>query len=352
MPLLSFSQTWESSFISYLGNSITESSGLTYLNGKYLTHNDSGNSPELYEFDVNTGDILRSVFVSNATNNDWEDICLDNNYIYIGDFGNNQGNRRNLKILKIYIDSFLVSDTLQANVINFEYSDQENFTSAPFQTNFDAEAIISFKDSLYIFTKQWGNFKSKVYASPKIPGDYSLEPIDSIDLSFMVTGADFDESSNMVGLVGYNFSNAFFVPFSIGRLGSWNSESFDITNLTTIESYQIEGISFSAGGQSILTAEENALGEAAIYKLQRKSTSFYSPTNPNDYLIFPNPISSKIRIEGEGIHYIKVVSIEGVTVFEGFRNEISFEGMSSGYYLVLGYDNFGNTLFRQVVFKI
>jgi hypothetical protein len=168
----------------------------------------------------------------------------------------------------------------------------------------------------------------------------------------MVTGADFDESFNMVGLVGYNFSNAFFVPFSISRLGSWNSESFDLTNLTTIESYQIEGVSFSSGGQSILTAEENVLGDAAIYKLQRKSTSFSSLTNQNDYVIFPNPISRTIRIEGKGIHYIEVVSIEGVSVFEGSRDEMSFEGMSSGYYFVLGYDDFGNILFRQIVFKI
>ena len=72
---------------------VIETSGLLFLNGKLITHNDSGDDSNLYEIDTITGNITRTVSVSNATNIDWEDIAQDDTYIYIGDFGNNNGTR-------------------------------------------------------------------------------------------------------------------------------------------------------------------------------------------------------------------------------------------------------------------
>lgn len=71
------------SLVTTLESFIEESSGLIYLDGKLITHNDSGGNPTLYELDDVSGNITRSVVIENATNTDWEDICHDDAYIYI-----------------------------------------------------------------------------------------------------------------------------------------------------------------------------------------------------------------------------------------------------------------------------
>ncbi|WP_240743145.1 hypothetical protein, partial [Ilyomonas limi] len=89
-------------FNTNLNTKLNETSGLLWWNNQVWTHNDSGGEPALYAVDSSTGKIIRKVTVSNATNIDWEDLAQDDNYIYIGDFGNNaQGNRNDLKIYKV-----------------------------------------------------------------------------------------------------------------------------------------------------------------------------------------------------------------------------------------------------------
>jgi hypothetical protein len=56
--------------------------------------------------------------------------CSDENSIYIGDVGNNIGNRIDLKIYKIAIDDYHNNDTVVAEIINFEYADQIENSSA------------------------------------------------------------------------------------------------------------------------------------------------------------------------------------------------------------------------------
>ena len=169
-PLFVHSQ--ELILLTSLQESLNETSGLIFINQKLITHNDSGGKPELYEIDSISGEIIRTVVVSNATNVDWEDICNDSTYLYIGDFGNT-GSRTDLKIYRLLISSYLTTanDTVTVDTIQFHYSDQTDFTPAQFSTNFDAEALISFNDSLYIFTKNWGNNWTNIYALPKSPGN-------------------------------------------------------------------------------------------------------------------------------------------------------------------------------------
>jgi hypothetical protein len=80
---------------------LKESSGLCYTNGKLWTFGDSGNPNEIFSIDSSTGAILQTVVVDNFPNTDWEDITADSSYIYMGDFGNNDGDRRHLKIMRI-----------------------------------------------------------------------------------------------------------------------------------------------------------------------------------------------------------------------------------------------------------
>ena len=84
----------ELSFVTFLDNTIEETSGLLLINENLISHNDSGGENTLYEFDISTGNISGAVNIDNSVNIDWEDIACDSDYIYIGDFGNNNGNRR------------------------------------------------------------------------------------------------------------------------------------------------------------------------------------------------------------------------------------------------------------------
>ena len=54
---------------------LSESSGAVFFNGRFISHNDSGNENKLYELDTATGLILRTVHIQNAVNSDWEDLA-------------------------------------------------------------------------------------------------------------------------------------------------------------------------------------------------------------------------------------------------------------------------------------
>ncbi|MDQ6842742.1 MAG: hypothetical protein M3Z92_00115 [Bacteroidota bacterium] len=88
-------------FKNTLPSVLHESSGLCYTDGNLWTFGDSGNLNAIYKIDTATGAVVQIVIIQNFSNTDWEDIAADSSYIYIGDFGNNDGNRKDLKIIRI-----------------------------------------------------------------------------------------------------------------------------------------------------------------------------------------------------------------------------------------------------------
>ena len=97
-----YSQNISLNNIGSLTNILNESSGITFIAPNRLyTHDDSSGNDEIYEIDT-LGNLIRTINVNNANNTDWEDITKDNlNNIYIGNFGNNNNDRTDLKIYKI-----------------------------------------------------------------------------------------------------------------------------------------------------------------------------------------------------------------------------------------------------------
>lgn len=191
---------------------ISETSGLIFYKGKMITHNDSNGLPELYEIDTLSLSIERTVIVQNATNIDWEAITQDDEFIYVGDIGNNTGNRQDLRILKIKKSDYDQFDTVGAETIDFLYEDQENFESVVNGSDFDAEALFSLGDNLFILTKQWQSGGTVAYRLPKFPGAFLAERIDEYQVGGLVTGASYDTNLNELYLIGYSrFLNPFFV---------------------------------------------------------------------------------------------------------------------------------------------
>lgn len=185
---------------------VSENSGIEWVNGNLFTIADNGNPPIVYRIDTTDGSIAQSIHISNYPNNDWEDITSDSNYLYVGDFGNNDGDRKDLKILKIALNDIFSNSssilTVAAESIEFSYSDQTDYTSNG-SSNFNCEAMISVGDSLYIFTKDEGDNQTRVYALPKTPGTYEVGPAAGFDTKGLVTGADYNAARNEVALIGY-----------------------------------------------------------------------------------------------------------------------------------------------------
>ena len=102
------------------GTEITKDSDLLWM------VNDAGNSSILYGLDQK-GNILKELKI-NAKNKDWEELTSDDDgNLYIGDFGNNDNDRKNLAILKIKKEDLESDKTVDVEKIKFHYPDQKKF---------------------------------------------------------------------------------------------------------------------------------------------------------------------------------------------------------------------------------
>ena len=223
---------------------LNETSGLIFWKKKLWTHNDSGGEAALYQLNARSGVIENKFTIANATNTDWEDIAQDNRFIYIGDFGNNaNGNRTDLKIYKLTKADLLAGTTVSAQVINFYYSDQDDFTpKGSNNTDFDCEALISLGDSLYLFSKNWINKKTKLYALAKTPGTHIAEKRNELEVNGLITGAEIIPDQRVVVLSGYSTALAPFIyllyDFSGSNFFGANKRKVNLSQSFT----QVEGI--------------------------------------------------------------------------------------------------------------
>lgn len=238
-----------------LPEELNESSGLLLVGNRFVTHNDSGNSAMLYELDTTALTVSRTVEVLGVQNIDWEDLAQDATHIYIGDFGNNNGDREDLAILKIDKSEFLGNSQVTAERIAFAYEDQDDFTSAQ-QTDWDAEALFVQNDSLVVLTKQWVNQGTVAYKLPKTAGDHIAVRNDAYNVNGLVTGADFDANTNQLFLVGYS---EFLAPFFVLIEDVQNNALFQgektKSNLS-IGLAQVESLAFSNTEYLFATCEE------------------------------------------------------------------------------------------------
>jgi hypothetical protein len=161
--------------------SIDESSGIVASRttpGMYWTHNDSGDGPFIYAFDDRGHN--RGVWrVTGALANDWEDIAsgpgptAGANYLYIGDIGDNSGNRYPIIVYRIPEPTIMAVEegtkkkgaqpTEAAEVLRLRYPDGHH--------NSEALMVHPVSGKLYLVTKvELGN--ARVYeADPASASD-------------------------------------------------------------------------------------------------------------------------------------------------------------------------------------
>lgn len=336
-PISSWLMAQDLDLKAILPSVVNETSGLIRLDNKLITHLDSDGANALFELDTLTGDILRTVYVSNASNIDWEDITLDDSFIYIADFGNNNGARTNLRVYKIAINDYLLTsnDSVIADTISFSYNNQTDFTVGSNNTDFDAEGIISYQDSLYIFSKNWLSNTCDVYALSKIPGHYSISKVDSFDSQGLITGASFDPQEDKLFLCGYSPP----IPFVI-RIDNFNG--FPISNpihqivqVPVGSSVQIEAITSKDSENLWISSEVSVLGESSLMTLAKESIVAVQSIPETSSFIFPNPSNTGFQIIKNQKDTYRLYSLEGQLIKEGNTNHIDTSNLPPACYIVV-----------------
>ncbi|SFV54846.1 hypothetical protein MNB_SV-14-52 [hydrothermal vent metagenome] len=232
-----------------LPKAVKESSALIKVDGRLWTINDSGGKAKLYQISEKDGHIIKSIRVKNAYNRDWEALTYDDNYVYIGDFGNNRGNRRDLKIYKIPRKDLKNKKSTQAQIIHFKYSDQKDFHSKPQNNNFDCEAMVAYGGKLYLFSKNWQDEKTRLYELSTRAGKQVAKYKDSFNVQGLITDASINKELNILLLSSYskllsvniwaftNFNQANFFKGSSKKL-TLNSLNAQIEGITFIDKYK------------------------------------------------------------------------------------------------------------------
>lgn len=193
-----------------LSDSINENSGLEFFNNRLFTINDSGNSSEIFEISKETGKI-ENVIQTKLVNKDWEAITSDSLNIYIGDFGNNVGVRKDLVIYKIPFDSVSrASGINNAQAIPFYYPEQQDFSAKNLNNNFDAEAMIFLNGKIHVFTKEWAARATTHYiVDPNVVGNQPAEKVEYFATGYVITDAAYFESK--LYLIGYTKKSEVFL---------------------------------------------------------------------------------------------------------------------------------------------
>ncbi|MCD6544740.1 MAG: hypothetical protein J7K34_09550 [Flavobacteriaceae bacterium] len=154
-----------------------------------------------------------------------------------------------------------------AEKIKISYLEQTNFTKSNKKTNFDAEAVVSVGNNLFLFTKNWGDLRTSVYKVPKEKGVYRLEKISTYNVNGLITGADYSKNKNTIVLTGYNN----FLPFIVKITNFSNNDplsgKIEKVGINVNGSLQIEGIAANPDGSFYLSAEEMTGFTAMLYKL-------------------------------------------------------------------------------------
>ncbi|MDO8899451.1 MAG: hypothetical protein Q7V19_17490 [Bacteroidales bacterium] len=249
---------------------VRETSGLFLLNSRLWTFNDSGGSAALFAIDTATAQVVQQISISNASNIDWEDITMDDAYIYIGDFGNNAGVRKDLTIYKVAKEDIPLTGNTSviAEKLSFSYPDQQSFERSK-SHNFDCEAMIAAGNNLFLFSKNRGDSKTKLYSLPKSPGTHIADLIETFDTKGLITGADYNEDLNEIILTGY--TNNTYLPFlwllfdfDDHDFFSGNKRRIDLVNLITT---QVEGITYVNGRNAYISSERSQTYSARVFKI-------------------------------------------------------------------------------------
>ena len=322
--------------IQNLTTTLLENSGMIYWNQHLWMVNDGGSSPSLYMLDQ-SGSVLDTFFITNATNVDWEALTQSSTHFYIGDFGNNAGNRSNLCIYELNKSDLLsANNQILAQKRTFKYGDQIGYSYPTNGHPFDCESFYFENDSLVLLSKAWNNFYSKRYRFKSDWNDtLSVFPQDSMFVDGLLTDVTLDPVSKRVIALGYKNNGSNFYTSFVYLLFDYpgtaifngNKRRIELGNMLSLS--QTEGITLKDSVSGFVSAEQITSVITIPPKLFSVDfSSFLSGDLATNELmiepkltIYPNPTARVINVPSEWIG--KKVSIH--TVLGQFFGEIEVD---------------------------
>jgi hypothetical protein len=281
--------------VNNLNDVLQENSGLIRVGNFLYTFNDSGSGAIIYELDT-LGIVLRTITISGATNVDWEAITSNSTHVFIGDVGNNNGNRHDLCLYR-FLKSDLHLDTIQAEKLPFYWSDQTQFTSLPNANNYDCEAIVADADSITLYSKNWVDLNTRRYRLPSFWIDtLAAQLMDSFAVDGLITDACVDTVMNRSYLLGYkNNGSNFYTSFvwclwdyQDQHVFSGNRRRIEVGNVLNLA--QTEGITLKSTNKGYITSEKVTSVITIAPKLfEFDFTQYVEPTASISSIVHPVP---------------------------------------------------------------
>lgn len=321
---------------------LIESSGIELSGSNRIwSHEDSGNSNELYCSD-STGNLLRTLVISNVSNTDWEDITADNDETwFIGDFGNNNNQRTDLAIYIIPDPETIAGNSVPAGIISFSLDDQTAFPPPSSDRNYDIEAMAWYADSLYLFTKDRSNpFTGivKMYVLPDQPGNYSARLAGSFFAgstagSGRVTAADINLHTGELMLLT-NEKLISFKDYPGNRFFEGTKTEYSFRNLPG----QNEGLAFVSSSKLYMTEEGSGNTTGYLYEIvlpQPQSAADHT-LNPAGLYVYPNPGTEFLRFsqEVEGQAYVYSLTGFFLKTLIIYNRTVNISTLKPGFYLL------------------
>jgi len=271
MPKLFMIGEFQFTEVTGLPSSIDESSGLEAVgNSLFLSFNDSGGEAALYEFGVN-GTVTRTIHLSNGQNKDWEDITQDAvGNIYIGDFGNNDNDRKDLVIYKISQSDFVNATTsVEVEKINFSYPEQTAFPPPSSERLFDVESMFTKGDFLYLLTKDRSSpflGRTSLYRLPKTVGTHEATFIEQFSTDNdkgkgKITAADLSPDESTLAMIS---SEKLWLFQNIQGDDFFNGE---LLKLDLPVQLDMEGVVFKDDCTLYMSNEDKSSAPAILYEI-------------------------------------------------------------------------------------
>src|SRR5205085_8408040 len=146
----------------------------------------------------------------------------------------------------------VTGETIEFTFPNEEVTDDKK------QNNFDCESLMSFKDSLYIFTKDREDKETKLYVLPKTAGKYIARYISNFNSEGLVTDAAMNKQNNELALIGYHKGHLYPFIFLFSNFQGNNFFSGDYQKIELANKkwdWQLEGITYSNKNVVYFTCE-------------------------------------------------------------------------------------------------
>jgi len=255
-------------FVETLPDELEENSGLFFYEGLFWTFNDSGGENKVFAID-RQGGIQHEIELEGAKNVDWEDIAQDEKHFYVGDFGNNNGMRKNQVVYAIKKKDISKKKKQKVGVekIKFAFANQHDFSLKQRTSPFDCEALVEFNGNLYLFTKNWENQTTTSYQLPTKKGEYKIQPIDTFDVGALITGADISPDKRTLALVGYKNYLPVLWLFSDFQGDDFFGGKKTYIKMETILQAQTEGAAFLGNDTLLISCEETRAFDQQIFHI-------------------------------------------------------------------------------------